>query len=80
MAIGKIYSYPNNPRVHKAAIAAKYNGVEIEFPAFEMADSKTPAFLEKFPMGKIPTFESANGETLFESNAIAYYGAFLCVW
>jgi elongation factor 1-gamma len=29
--------------------------------------------MAKFPMGKIPVFESAE-VNLFESNAIAYYG------
>jgi len=69
----KIYSYPNNPRVWKAQIAGKYNGVEIDTPAFQMGtDNKTPAFLEKNPNGKVPTLETPDG-CIWESNAIARY-------
>ena len=35
--------------------------------------NKTPEFLEKFPLGKIPSFETPSGFRLTESNAIAYY-------
>ena len=77
VAFGKVYTYPNNPRVHKASIAAKYNGLTLEQVAVEMGKTnKTSEFLGKFPMGKVPAFESADGKTLFESNAIAYYGTF----
>ncbi|KAJ1561529.1 hypothetical protein HK096_004366, partial [Nowakowskiella sp. JEL0078] len=72
--IGKIYSYPNNPRVAKITIAAKFNGLEIEFVPIELGkDNKTPEFLSKFPLGKVPAFEGADGFTLFESNAITNY-------
>ncbi|KAG2186113.1 hypothetical protein INT43_002551 [Umbelopsis isabellina] len=72
--IGKIHTYPNNPRVQKALIAARYNGVEVEAPeGFDFAITKTPEFLKKFPMGKVPAYEGADGLCLFESSAIAYY-------
>jgi elongation factor 1-gamma len=71
----KIYSYPNNSRVYKALIAAKYNGVEIETPPFEFGkDNKTPEFLEKNPLGKVPVLDTPEGP-IFESNAIARYVA-----
>lgn len=35
--------------------------------------NKTPAFLKKFPLGKVPAFEGKDGTLLTESNAIAYY-------
>lgn len=35
--------------------------------------NKTAEYLSKFPLGKIPSFESATGFTVFEANAIAYY-------
>ncbi|KAI9356479.1 hypothetical protein DFJ73DRAFT_789482 [Zopfochytrium polystomum] len=67
---------PNNPRVAKALIAGKYNGVEIDLVPVEMGvTNKTPEYLKKFPLGKVPAFESASGFTLYESNAIAYYVA-----
>ncbi|RUO96610.1 hypothetical protein BC936DRAFT_141750, partial [Jimgerdemannia flammicorona] len=72
----KIYSYPGNPRVSKALIAARYNGLEIETPAFQIGvDNKSAEFLAKFPHGKVPAFEGADGTNLFESSAIAFYVA-----
>ncbi|KAI8923895.1 hypothetical protein BC831DRAFT_468629 [Entophlyctis helioformis] len=74
--IGKIYTYPNNPRVHKALIAAKYNGVDVEEVHIQMGvDNKTPDFLAKFPLGKVPAFEGADKTYIYESNAIAHYVA-----
>ncbi len=35
--------------------------------------NKTPEYLAKFPLGKIPSFESATGFKLTESNAIAAF-------
>jgi len=72
-----IYSYPNNPRVWKAIIAGKYNGIEINYPPFNFGvDNKTPEFLKKYPLGKVPVLETPDGP-LFESNAIAHYVASL---
>jgi len=72
----RIYTYPENPRVYKALIAAKYVGVEIEVPSFEMGtDNKTPEFLKKNPLGKVPVLETDDGNSVFESNAIARYVA-----
>ncbi|EGF79252.1 hypothetical protein BATDEDRAFT_37118 [Batrachochytrium dendrobatidis JAM81] len=72
--IGKIYTYPNNPRVFKALIAAKYSKVEVEEVHVAMGkDNKTPEFLEKFPLGKVPAFEGTDKCVLYESSAIAYY-------
>ncbi|KAJ3356606.1 Elongation factor 1-gamma [Entophlyctis luteolus] len=69
-------SDPNNPRVAKALIAGKYNGVDVEVVPVEMGKSnKTPEFLKKFPLGKVPAFEANDGFTLYESNAIAFYVA-----
>eukprot|EP01132_Coremiostelium_polycephalum_P007756 gene7756-9542_t len=71
----KIYTYNENPRVYKALIAAKYVGVNIEVPAFEFGkDNKTPEFLKKAPLGKVPVLETEKG-CIFESNAIARYVA-----
>ncbi|CAJ0847791.1 12914_t:CDS:10 [Entrophospora sp. SA101] len=76
-SIGKIYSYPNNPRVFKVLIAAIYNGVDLEVSEFEFGtDNKKPEYLNKFHTEKVPTFENTEGDTfLTESGAIAYYVA-----
>lgn len=35
--------------------------------------NKTPEFMTKFPFGKVPAFEGADGTKLFESDAITQY-------
>lgn len=51
------------------------NGLELTiFPDFAMGKTnKTEDFLSKFPLGKVPAFEGADGTNLFESDAIAQY-------
>jgi len=68
----KIYSPLPNPRAWKGLIAAKYAGVEVETtPDFKMGvDNKTPEFLAKNPLGKVPVLETDEGH-IYESNAIA---------
>jgi len=80
MASGTLYTYPENFRAFKAQIAARYSGGNLKVvsgpPEFQFGETnKSPEFLKKFPLGKVPAFESNNGVTLFESNAIAYYMA-----
>merc|ERR1719318_1246661 len=78
MAAGTLYTYPVNFRAQKILVAAQYSGANIkvvsEAPAFKLGETnKTDEFLKKFPLGKVPAFETSSGLTLFESNAIAYY-------
>jgi elongation factor 1-gamma len=55
---------------------AKINDLELTVPEFEFTKTnRTPEYLAKFPLGKIPSFESSDGLLLIESNAIAYYVA-----
>jgi len=77
MVAGKLYTYPDNFRAQKALIAAKYSGAQLTVPAdFVFGETnKTPQFLSKFPLGKVPAFEGSDGTLLTESNAIAYYVA-----
>ncbi|KKK14879.1 hypothetical protein ARAM_002826 [Aspergillus rambellii] len=73
---GTIYSYPNNPRVGKVLAVANLNNLEIEVPPFQMGvTNRTPEFLAKFPMGKVPAFSAADGTNIFESDAIAQFVA-----
>lgn len=73
----KIYSHPNNYRAQKALVAGAYSEVEIAQPAFKMGvDNKKPAFLAKFPLGKVPCLETPQGP-ISESNAICRYVAAL---
>ncbi|KAI1417055.1 glutathione S-transferase [Hypoxylon sp. FL1857] len=72
---GKIYSYPNNFRVERAQVAAAFNGLEVPLAeGFQMGvTNKSPEFLAKFPMGKVPAFEGADGFCLAEGAAICTY-------
>ncbi|KAH7026615.1 glutathione S-transferase [Microdochium trichocladiopsis] len=74
---GTIYSYPGNFRVQRAQIAGEFNGLEVVLaPDFEMRKTNTtPEFLAKFPLGKVPAFEGADGFCLSEGAAIAQYVA-----
>ena len=55
------------------AVAA-FAGLEITVPAFELlVDNKKPDYLSKFPHGKVPAFEGADGFKLAEGAAIARY-------
>ena len=76
-----LFTYPNNFRACKVLIAAQYSGAQVkvvsEPPEFVLGETnKTSQFLEKFPLGKVPAFVTADGATIYESNAIAYYGTF----
>ena len=72
--IQKIYSYPNNPRVFKALVAAEYYGITIEqTPDFKMGvDNQTEDFKKLNPNGKVPLLVTSEGP-IFESAAIARY-------
>ncbi|KAG0727913.1 Elongation factor 1-gamma [Chionoecetes opilio] len=69
-----LYTYPENFRAFKVLVAAQYSGAKVTTdPAFVFGDTnKTPAFLNKFPLGKVPAFESSDGRCIFESNAICW--------
>merc|ERR1712165_486984 len=77
MVAGTLYTYPDNFRAQKALIAAKYSGAEVTLAKdFKFGETnKSPEFLKKFPLGKVPAFEGSDGVLLTESNAIAYYVA-----
>ncbi|NWR95942.1 EF1G factor, partial [Furnarius figulus] len=73
-----LYTYPENWRAFKALIAAQYSGARLRVlsspPHFHFGQTnRTPEFLRKFPLGKVPAFEGDDGFCVFESNAIAYY-------
>jgi len=54
-------------------VAAKYAGITIDVPAgFEMSQTKTEAFLAKFPAGQVPAMDTPDGP-VWESNAMAKY-------
>jgi elongation factor 1-gamma len=73
-----IFTPNRNPNVAKALIAGAYGGItNFDLPEkFTMGvDNKTEEFLTLNPFGKIPTLKTNDGNTIFESNAIARYVA-----
>ena len=69
----KLHTYAGNVHALQSLIIAKYNGIDIEVPAFEMGkDNKKPDFLAKSPMGKVPVLETSEG-CICEAAAIARY-------
>jgi len=75
MTSGTLYTYPDNFRAFKILIAAQYSKFNVQLAKnFSLGETnKTPDFLSKFPLGKVPAFETSDGTCLTESNAIAYY-------
>lgn len=76
-----LYTYPDSFRAAKILIAAKYSGANVtvvsEPPQFVLGQTnKTKDFLDNFPLGKVPAFLTAEGNPIYESNAIAFYGMF----
>ncbi|XP_076313940.1 elongation factor 1-gamma [Tachypleus tridentatus] len=78
MACGTLYTYAANFRAFKALIAAEYSGVQVRIvngpPEFVFGETnKSEEFRKKFPLGKVPAFETSDNKFIFESNAIAHY-------
>ncbi|KAG7282633.1 hypothetical protein CRUP_021307 [Coryphaenoides rupestris] len=78
MAAGTLFTYPDNWRAFKAQIAAQYSGARLKVasnaPAFSFGQTnRAPAFLNNFPLGKVPAYQGDDGFCLFESNAIAHF-------
>lgn len=74
---GTLYTYPENFRAYKVLIAAQYSGAPVKVAsdfAFGVTN-RSDSFLAKFPLGKVPAFETQDGKYLTESNAIAFYVA-----
>jgi len=75
MADLTLYTYAGNTHALQSLVIARYNGIEIAVPAFEMGkDNTAPAFLAKSPMGKVPVLETSAG-CISEATAIARFVA-----
>jgi elongation factor 1-gamma len=76
--IGTLWTVPAQATGKVIKAAAAFAGLEVTIPVYEhYVDNKKPEFLNKFPHGKIPAFEGADGFKVFESTAIARYVATL---
>lgn len=74
---GTLYTYQENFRAFKVLIAAQYSDVPVKVAAdFVFGETNcSESFLQKFPSGTVPAFETKDGKYLTESNAIAFYVA-----
>ncbi|KAF9427180.1 hypothetical protein BGZ94_005353 [Podila epigama] len=79
MALGTFYTYPENPRVYKALIVAKYNGLDAKIDEKFLMNitNNTDEWKAKYGTSQIPAFEFSDGTILFESGVIANYFAHL---
>jgi elongation factor 1-gamma len=75
MSSNRLYTYANNCRAFKALIASQYSRESVVVDKdFKFGETNAQQdFLKKFPFGKVPALETKDGNTLIESNAIAYY-------
>ena len=62
-----------NPRTTSLLAVAKENGLDIEFVDTEPAKGVSTDYLKINKLGKVPTFEGADGFVLTECIAIAVY-------
>lgn len=78
MVTGTLYTYPDNFKAFKGLVAAEFSGAKVKVlsqpPDFVLGETNTSeAFLSKFPLGKVPAFESNDGKCFSDGNAIAIY-------
>ncbi|KIL64615.1 hypothetical protein M378DRAFT_24485 [Amanita muscaria Koide BX008] len=73
--IGTLWTVPQQSTGTIIRATAAYGGLELASPeSYEhYVDNKKPEFLAKFPHGKIPSFEGADGFKLSEGIPIALY-------
>jgi elongation factor 1-gamma len=75
---GVLYTYGGNFRALKVLIASGYSGVKVDVDSkFVFGETnKSDDFRKKFPVGKVPAYETKDGKTrISESDAIAYFVA-----
>merc|ERR1719253_1090705 len=71
----ELLTFAGNTHALQTLIIARYNGVEIAVPPFEMGkDNKTPAFTAMSPLGKVPVLKTPDGP-ITEAAAIARFVA-----
>ncbi|KAG2117084.1 uncharacterized protein F5147DRAFT_671109 [Suillus discolor] len=72
--VGKLYCVPTMYQTKTIRSVCALAGLELEIPEYKhFSDNQKPEFLAKFPHGKIPAFEGANGFNLTEGAPIARY-------
>ncbi|CAD0059293.1 unnamed protein product [Aureobasidium pullulans] len=72
-SFGKLYTYPGNPRTTALLAVAKANSLNLDIVHTEPAKGVETEYLKLNKLGKVPTFEGADGYVLTECIAIAIY-------
>ncbi|KAL4071749.1 glutathione S-transferase C-terminal-like protein [Scleroderma citrinum] len=73
-SLGRLWCYPPQRQTKVILAAVAIAGLEIDTPPFEFrVSNRSPKFLAKFPLGKIPALENDAGFTLVEGALIARY-------
>ncbi|KAG2130349.1 glutathione S-transferase C-terminal-like protein [Suillus clintonianus] len=76
--IGTLWGAPFQRQTKCILSAAAIAGLEVKFELFRFGvTNRSPEFLAKFPLAKMPTFEDKDGTALIEGAAIARYVASL---
>ncbi|KZF22656.1 eEF1-gamma domain-containing protein [Xylona heveae TC161] len=73
MSFGKLYTFDGNARSTVLRAVAKANNLDIEVVTTKPAGGVSAEYLKLNPLGKIPTFQGADGFVLTEVLAIAIY-------
>ncbi|EKM52449.1 uncharacterized protein PHACADRAFT_260849 [Phanerochaete carnosa HHB-10118-sp] len=79
MSLGTLYTIPGQAQGKRVRAAAALAGLKVDLPEsyVHFQDNKKPEFLSKFPHGKIPALDGADGFRIFETTAISRYIASL---
>lgn len=77
----KLYTNKHNIRAKRILVAAQYASVKLDVVEFNPETTgKNAEFLAKFPLGKAPALEAADGTLLFDADAIAHFGKFCFIY
>ncbi|QIW96183.1 hypothetical protein AMS68_001701 [Peltaster fructicola] len=72
-SFGKLYSYEGNPRTIAISAVIKANKLNVELVKTAPADGVSDDYRKLNKLGRVPTFEGADGYILSEAIAIAIY-------
>lgn len=71
----RLYDYRPSGNGYKVRLVAALLGIDLDIVELDIdrRETRTPAFLEKNPNGRVPLLEMEDGRRLAESNAIMLY-------
>jgi len=72
-SFGVVNGLPRSFRVKRVELTSAYAKVSVESNPIDFTVVKSPEYLAKFPLGKIPSFEKPDGFKLVDSIAISFY-------